>query len=174
MAKEKAKTPALTFLVPQSREDVDRSIARIGALQRDRTNLHTAKDEELAVIDRDYNTKISPLTDEIRALQQGILTWCEANRTLLTRNGEVKFHNFPSGEVKWRLRPPSVGLRAIDMVLDLLKTRGLHRFIRVKEEVSKDAILAEPDAVAGISGITIKQSEDFVVVPFETKLEEVS
>lgn len=173
MARQKEKSHALSFPVPQSKEEVDQAIARIGALQRDRTRIHTDKDEALAQINQTHNQQIEPLSDEIRALQQGIQTWCEANRRVLTSDDKVKFHNFPSGEIKWRMRPPSVSLRGVDVVMEDLYQRGLDRFIRIKPEINKEAILAEPQAVAGIPGITIKQSEDFVVVPFETKLEEV-
>ncbi|EKP1795399.1 host-nuclease inhibitor Gam family protein, partial [Escherichia coli] len=45
---------------------------------------------------------------------------------------------------------------------------GLERFIRVKEEINKDAILNEKDAVKNIPGITIKSDiEDFSIIPFE-------
>ncbi|MEF9839204.1 host-nuclease inhibitor Gam family protein, partial [Escherichia coli] len=45
---------------------------------------------------------------------------------------------------------------------------GLERFIRTKEEVNKQAILAEPDAVKGIAGIKVnKGAEGFEVEPFE-------
>ncbi|EPC0089013.1 host-nuclease inhibitor Gam family protein, partial [Escherichia coli] len=45
---------------------------------------------------------------------------------------------------------------------------GLERFIRTKEEVNKQAVLAEPDAVKGIAGIKVnKGAESFHVEPFE-------
>ena len=45
--------------------------------------------------------------------------------------------------------------------------------------MNKEAILAETDAAkllmeAGIAGVTITQKEEFVIEPFETKLEEVA
>ncbi|MGT9685597.1 host-nuclease inhibitor Gam family protein, partial [Escherichia coli] len=55
-----------------------------------------------------------------------------------------------------------------DAVMDFLKRLGLQRFIRVKEEINKDAILNEKDAVKNIPGITIKSDiEDFSIIPFE-------
>ena len=65
-------------------------------------------------------------------------------------------------------------IRAVDNVLETLKRLGLSRFIRVKEEPNKEAMLAEPEAVAGLAGVKIEQGEDFVIVPFETELEEVA
>ncbi|ELU7122231.1 host-nuclease inhibitor Gam family protein, partial [Escherichia coli] len=100
--------------------------------------------------------------------QSGIQTWCEAHRDELTGNGKVKFANLTTGEVQWRNRPPSVSIRGADNVIELLRRLGLERFIRVKEEINKDAILNEKEAVKNIPGITIKSDiEDFSIIPFE-------
>ena len=49
---------------------------------------------------------------------------------------------------------------------------GLGRFVRVKNEPNKDAMLNEPDAVRGIAGISIVTGvEDFIVTPFEATAE---
>ncbi len=101
-------------------------------------------------------------------------TWCEAHRDELTQGGKVKYHDFPSGHVAWRMRPPRVVVRNLEKVLEALRTLGLSQFIRVKEEVNKEAVLAEPDVVAQVRGISIAQEEDFGITPFETKLEEVA
>ena len=101
-------------------------------------------------------------------LQSGIQTWCEAHRDELTGNGKVKFANLTTGEVQWRNRPPSVSIRGADNVIELLRRLGLERFIRVKEEINKDAILNEKEAVKNIPGISIKSDiEDFSIIPFE-------
>jgi len=45
------------------------------------------------------------------------------------------------------------------------------RFIRSKDEINKEAILNEPQAVVGVAGISIKPGvEDFVITPFEQEL----
>ena len=56
-------------------------------------------------------------------------------------------------------------------MLDALRDRGLTRFIRVAESVNKEAILADPSAVAGIKGITVgSEGEDFIVEPSEDEI----
>jgi len=46
----------------------------------------------------------------------------------------------------------------------------LEKFIRVKEEVNKDAMLAEPDQAMKVPGVTIKSGgEDFIIEPLELK-----
>ncbi|MCY1408141.1 Bacteriophage Mu Gam like protein [compost metagenome] len=84
----------------------------------------------------------------------------------------MKFANLITGEVQWRIRPPSVTVRGADAVLELLRSKGLIRFIRVKEEVNKEAILNEPAAVVGLPGAVINCGiEDFAIVPFEQEVQ---
>lgn len=176
MSKSKAtriKTEAAGASVPQSREEVSEAIAQIGVAQRERLRIQAAMNDELSVIKQCYEDEAKPYADQIAALSRGVHLWCEAHRAELTRDGKTKTANLSSGEVKWRMRPPSVAIRAADAVLEALKKLGLHRLIRIKEEPNKEAILLEPAVVEHIKGISISQKEDFVIVPFESELEEV-
>lgn len=157
--------------VPQTREEVAEAIAGIGRHQRER--IQAAMNDEIAAIKARFEAQAEPHADAIRALREGVQTWCEANREALTQGGRIKTAGFTSGEVRWRNTPPRVAVRAVEVVLQLLRDRGLGRFIRIKEEVNKEAILADPQAVGGIPGIKFESREEFVVVPFETALEEV-
>lgn len=172
-----AKSPRIksdAVLSPQCRDDVNDAIARIGLAQRERARIQADMNDELAKIKLRFEEEARPFNAEIETLSRGVQAWCEAHRHELTRDGKVKFHNFAAGEIKWRMRPPRVSIRAVENVLETLKRLGLTRFIRVKEEPNKDAMLAEPDAVTGLAGIKLEQKEDFVIVPFETELEEVA
>jgi len=168
----KVKSEAAKW-VPKSREEVAEGIAAIGRHQRERERIKAAMNDDFAALKKKYEEKAAPHNDAIQESAAGIQTWCEANRDeLLT--GKVKTVGFTTGKISWRLRPPSVSLKGVADVLKALKKHGLDRFIRTKEEVNKDAILAEPKAVEGLKGITIKHdAEDFVIAPFETDLEEV-
>ena len=168
------KAAAAAVRIPQNRDECVEYIAEIGRKQRVRERIQTVMNDEIAVIKQKYEEQAKPITDELREISQGVQIWCEANRAALTNGGKVKFANLASGEVKWRMRPPSVRVRGVETVIDVLKKLGLTRFVRMKEEINKDAILADPDAAANIPGITITQSEDFVIIPFETHLEEVA
>jgi phage host-nuclease inhibitor protein Gam len=167
------KQPASAWPVPQTREAAIEAIAEIGRRQRERDRIQAAMNDELAGIKQRYEEQAAPHNDAIAQLSRGVRTWCEANRDALT-GGKSKSASLPSGDVKWRMRPPKVVLRAVDSVIEALKQLGLGRFVRVREEVNKEAILADPEAVAHVRGITITQGEDFVIVPYETELEEVA
>lgn len=168
------KSAAVTFPVPQSRDDVANAIAQIGEAQRERERIQADMNDALAKLREQFEAEAKPHADRIAELTKGVQTWCEAHRDDLTNSGKVKTHVFNSGEVRWRMRPPSVAIRAADVVIDALKSLGLGRFVRTKEEVNKEAILVDPEAVKGVKGITITQKEDFVVVPWDTQLEQVA
>jgi len=168
------KQDAAPYPVPQNKDEATEAIAEIGRRQRERTRIETAMNDELAKVREAWERQAAPHLDAIKALSGGVHLWCESHRDALTQHGKVKFVRLASGDVKWRMRPPSVAIRAADVVIGFLKQAGLDRFIRIKEEVSKEAILTEPEAVQHIKGITISQKEDFVIVPFETALEEIA
>ena len=164
------KTPAMD--TPQSRDDVARLIRDLGDLQREFLRETTEMNDAIGAITQNYQPALAALTQRIEKLQAGVQAWCEANRDELTGAGKVKTANLVTGEVQWRQRPPSVRVRALDVVIDSLRKFGLDRFIRVREELNKEAILADPAAVDGIAGISIQTSvEDFVITPFEQQLD---
>lgn len=172
MSKKPRIKATAAVAIPQTREAVTAAIREMGIAQRQFARIEADMNDALAAVREQYEAQAIPLREQITGLQAGVQTWCEANRTDLTLGGKVKTAAFPSGEIQWRLRPPSVAVRGAEAVLDTLARLGLTRFIRTKEEVNKEAILAEPEAVRGVVGISINQGEDFVVTPFETELAE--
>ena len=153
---------------PQSRDDCARDIGALGALQREHQRLTTEMNDLIAEVTAQFQPRLDALAERVKVMQQGIQTWCEANRDALTDGGRVKTANLVTGEVSWRQRPPSVAIRGADTVIETLKRLGLSQFVRTKDEVNKEAILNEPKAVAGVAGISVITGiEDFVVSPFE-------
>lgn len=177
MTKTSARIKALApdFPVPQSAIEADSFIVELGRRQRDRAIIEVQMNESLALIKHQCEAEAKPHSDRISALLKGLSVWAEANRDALTRQGKVKFHRFAAGEISWRTRPPKVGVRGMEVVIAAVKRLGLVRFLRIKEELNKEAMLAEADLARTIAGVTIASSgEDFVVKPFETELEEIA
>ncbi|ENC43254.1 bacteriophage Mu Gam like family protein, partial [Escherichia coli P0299917.10] len=153
---------------PQNRDAVITDIKRIGDLQREASRLETEMNDAIAEITEKFAARITPIKTDIETLSKGVQGWCEANRDELTNGGKVKTANLVTGDVSWRVRPPSVSIRGMDAVMETLERLGLQRFIRTKQEINKEAILLEPKAVAGVAGITVKSGiEDFSIIPFE-------
>ena len=167
MAKPRLKTAAAAY-ASQSRDDVARDIRSIGDLSRELTRQEASMNDGIAEITERHSAALTDLKVRIQRLQSGVQAWCEAHRDEITEGRRVKSAGFITGEVQWRQRPPSVALRGLDAIIETLKRLGLGRFVRIKEEVNKDAILNEPAAVAGVAGISVVSGiEDFIVVPFE-------
>lgn len=169
--KNRIKQNAISFVVPTNRDECALFINKIGNLSREINVKTTAMNDEIALITDAYTCQFTPLQEELKNLTQAVQIYCEANRDELTGGGKSKSAGFITGTVQWRQRPPSVSVRGIEAVLEALKSFGLTRFIRTKEELNKEAILNEPSAVASIAGLNIKTgSEDFVIQPFEAEV----
>ena len=153
-----------------SRDEAQAAIKQIGDLQREHARRTTVMNDAIAKITEAEAPQLDDLHKRIETLQAGVQTWCEANREQLC--GKGKTANLITGEVSWRVRPPSVRVTGEESVIDLLKRMTLGRFVRTKEAVNKEAILNEPDAVSGVPGIKVVSGiEDFVIVPFEVETE---
>lgn len=173
-ASSRMKVAAVEHWVPQNRDEVNTAIDEIGRCQRERVRIETEMNDRMAALKAETEGQAKPIGERIAALSKGVAIWCEANRTVLTQDGKVKFHEFATGQVKWRMRPPSIAVRGAEAVLNTLKAMGFDRFIRTKEEIDKEALLREPEIARGVGGVSISQKEDFVIVPHESQIEEVS
>lgn len=164
------KTKAQIY-VPQSKVEAANDISTIGDTQRDLLRTQADMNDEIAEITARYQPTLEALGERLKTLQNGVQSFCEAHRDELTNSGKVKTANLITGEVQWRKRPPSVSVRGAESVIEALKGFGLGRFVRTKEEVNKEAILNEPEAVKGVAGITVVTDvEDFVITPFEQEV----
>lgn len=167
----RTKTRGANVPVPQTRDEAAAMVREIGELARERARIEADMNDRLAELKQSATSHAQPLADEIAAKTEGLKIWAEANRAELTKDGKTKTADLGTGLLKWRTLPPSVRLTKVADILARLKGMNLRRFIRVKEEVNKDALLEEPDIAATVPGIRIGSAgEDFVVEPFETEL----
>ena len=167
MKKTRIKTAASNLPVPETIDEAADHVALIGDLSRAIERIQIDMKEEMARVKKKYEEMAAPHAEERASLTEGLRVWAEANRRKLTRGGKVKYVRLPTGEIKWRRRPPSVTIRGADAVLERLKAAGMTAFIRVRESINREAIREEPEAVAGIPGVKVGSGgEDFVVEPF--------
>jgi phage host-nuclease inhibitor protein Gam len=157
----------------KTREEADEFIYKIGEASRDRQLAETAMNEDIAKIKAEYEAKAGPAAVSISKLTWGLQTWCEAHRKELL-DGDSKTVKFGNGEVSWRNRPASVSLRGVEKIIEWLRAHKRRRFLRIKYEVNKEAMLAHPRAARKVPGVKIESAgEDFIVAPFESQLEPV-
>jgi phage host-nuclease inhibitor protein Gam len=169
MSRNKLKTTAVP--AAQTREEAEAAVHRLGELRRELTRAETALNDEIAALKLAAETQAKPLQEEIAQLTARVQGYCEANRTELTNGGRTKTVIFATGEVKWRARPPSVSVRGVEAVIAYLKATLGGRFVRTKEEIDKEAMLADREAAALVPGVKIgSEGEDFVIEPLNVEL----
>ncbi|HMW56399.1 host-nuclease inhibitor Gam family protein [Accumulibacter sp.] len=160
--------------VPQTRDAAAEAIAQIGLAERQLARIEANMNDALAVVKEAHESEAEPLRKAIRQLSGAVQMWAEAHRDDLTQQGRTKTVSLSTGDIAWRTRPPSVRVTGADAVINVLRRLGLGRFVRVREEVNKEAILNEPGALSAVPGIAICQGEDFIITPFSTDLSEVA
>ena len=173
--KAKTKTAASNLPIPQDDSEARSAIREIGDLQRQISRAQHDLNDAVAELQEAFGAQVEPLRDLVEARTRGLEMFCATNRERLTRGGKVKFFRFSTGEISWRNRPAKVILRKkVDEVIATIKLLKLDRqFLRVKEEINKDAMLEARELAATISGVSIgSDGEDFIVDPFETELPE--
>ncbi len=162
----KSKSKALSK-VPQTRDEAVYTIRRIGELRQEVATHKAHADQIVRLAGEKLEADTKHLLEELDQHERGLQTYCEANRNTLTHEGKVKFHEFGTGRVNWRSRPPRVSVRAVEQVIEACKKLGLP-FVRVKEEINKEAMLADPERARLVPGVTIStEGEDFVIEPAE-------
>lgn len=173
MAKQKILAAALP--IPQSDAEAREAIRELGDLNRERMRLEAEMNDQIAALQQEYGNRVAPLGERLTALTGGLQMFCDVHRERLTGGGKVKSYQFATGKVSWRQKPAKVTLTKIEAVIERIKAAGFaERFLRVKEEVNKEAMLEDRATASTIKGVKIgSDGEDFIVEPFEAELKEV-
>lgn len=168
----KVKTPARPL--PQTREEVQQLIAELGRVQRSSAVTTAAMNDEIAKITASNAATLDAHTSREKELLDDIAAWCEANKDTLTVDGKTV--NLITGEIAWRLNPPSVsfkkGIKVEQIVAHIKQLKFAKLFVRVKEEVDKEAILkADAKTLSKLTAAgtikIVRDAETFSVTPFE-------
>lgn len=155
----------------QTADDVALAIKRIGDLEREQVRLSTLQADEKAAVDEKYTAQIHALKEQVQPLQQAVQAYCESRRDELTNGGKQKTAYFTTGEVQWRAKPPAVKISSVAKVIEAIKNTGFLQFLRVKEEINKEALLADPKTACSINGISIRENEEeFVIKPNDEEI----
>lgn len=171
MRNSKLKRAAETVRAPQSREEAELMLARLGTIQRQQALIASALEETVSGQRQTAEAEARPLSEEAAQLTRGLQLWAEANRPSLTQDGRTKTVKLATGEIAWRARPPSVKLKDQPGVIERLVQLGLARFLRTKTEINREAMLAEPSVASEVPGVTISsEGEEFVLTPTSMEL----
>ncbi len=173
--KTRIKSAAAAVDVPQNRESAASAVAAIGIANRELQRINADMNDALAACKEAYEIEAEPYRLRIQELTDGLQIFAEANRAALTNNYKVKTVALTTGEITWRMNPPSVRLTDTEEnVIGWCAEHGLEEFIRRTPTLNREAVKANPDEAKHVPGLRIGQSEAFVVTPFEAELSEAA
>lgn len=167
----KKKTTTLT-----SFEDVDQALLELGQHEASIQHEEAVLNDGIQKLRDAFDKATVDVRDRASALQGNIEAYCVEHKDEFEKR---RVKELVHGVVGFRTSPPKVMLlnRKYNWktVLELLKRLRLSRFVRVQEEVDKEALLAASaskeitDEKLAAAGMKIDQGEQFVVeIKWET------
>ena len=172
MAKKKAapKKAEREPMIPESKEDASEFVRRIGNLKR-RISISIADAEtKIAEIQKAAADAINGPAEVIQDLLDGLFVFFETNSPELTEDGSRRSVDLVTGTIGERKSPWKVELKGTEEVLAELHRLGIANFIRTKEEVNKEAMLASEanrNLAATVKGVSVVREDTFFVKPNE-------
>jgi phage host-nuclease inhibitor protein Gam len=157
----------LNVRIPYSTAEVSEFISRLRDAKRAIEKKTLTANARIAKIQAELVAETTPIQQELDDLAAGLQAYATAHRFELTDGGKVQSTEFGTGRLGWRMTPPRVELRGLDKVIDWLRREGLKAFLRIKWEVNKEAMLADPERAETVPGVSIVQEEVFYVWPQE-------
>lgn len=158
--------------VPTTLKEAEIFLAELGKAQRERDKFRLALNDKIAELKQKYEEAAAPAAQRIAELVDGLYVFAEKHKADILPTGKTVA--LETGHIGWRTTPPKVSLRNQHAVLERIKAMGLNQFLRIKEEINKEAMLQEPEIAVGIPGVSITQTEQFWVKPAATDLEEIA
>ena len=162
----------------RSFEECDGTILKIADCEQELAKAEAEMNEKIQVVRDEYERK----TNVTRAMRDGLKSeverFCIVNKDAFEKS---RSKNFIHGIVGFRSTPPKTALLnrkyKWETVLELLKKLNLVKYVRTKEEIDKDAILASyaskeiDDQKLAAVGLKIDQDEKFFI---DIKWEEIA
>ena len=166
------KLPKSTVYVPETREQAEEAVRVITTLKIRERKLKSEMDAKLTEVKKRYEEELSGLAEKITPAVESIHAWAERHPEDF---GGKKSLPMLHGVIGWRTTPPSLKpLKGFTWpaVLERLLGLGRREYIRSKEEVNKEALLAarESEDLKGMY-VQVIQDDEFFVEPAITETE---
>jgi len=156
----------------KSIEEVDKYLAELGAIEASLKHEEAILNEEEQKARQEFKKRTENLVSRKNDILVTLETFCIANKNEFEK---TRLLEFVHGVVGFRTTPPKVTMLNrkynINTVLELLKKFKLTKYIRTKEELDKESVLADyaakeiSDPKLASVGLKIDQSEIFVCEP---------
>ena len=160
----------LKTAAPKTREEMEVMVGNITALKIEERQLKAEMDAELKSIKDDYLERLNALNESIAGQMPRALAWAEAHPEDF---GKMRSIDMLHGVIGWRLNTPSLKTFSgwtWDLVLKAVqKVPRFATYVRTKEELNKQALLADREAIGADGlraiGVRVIQEEEFFVEP---------
>lgn len=171
------KTKPTAIITRTEAEEVCGQIARD---MNDRRRLSAEMDAELKAVRDRYQARITALGKSMEGQLARLQDWAESNPTEFVGKRSIEMMH---GRVGWRLGQPQLKPLSGTTWARVLEIIGEDtRFLRMKPEVNKEALIAARDEIGAEGlralGVKVVQEEDFFVEPkltdTETRVEGVA
>ncbi|MBW0432301.1 host-nuclease inhibitor Gam family protein [Leptospira yasudae] len=169
----------------KTRVDLTQAIAQLGEIKRERDRVKSEVDDQISQLTTQLQTDLTPLDVKIQHIVSGIKLYVDKNKDELFPDPEYKTCKLATGELKLRKIPASVKTRASTKLFEkILSENGLLEkfnnlvsklsgiYLRVKLELNKEQILAEPLKATQKIGVELnEESERLYITPSEIDAE---
>ncbi|MBM9499345.1 host-nuclease inhibitor Gam family protein [Leptospira sp. 201903071] len=187
MSKSKNKTHVVDL--PDNnykdRTDLTQAIQLLGEIKRERDRIKNKTDNQISRLQLDLQEEVSPLDLRIQHIASGVKYFVDHHKDELFPNPEYRTCKLGTGVLKLRKTPASVKTRGTLKFFErILSENGLlERFntlisklggvyLRVRLELNKEQILAEPFKAVQKIGVELnEESERLYITPNETEIE---
>lgn len=161
------KTKPAAIVLVTTRAEADEQLGVLGRAYRSKAAIEVEMQKAMQEATARFSPRLEKITVLIEATERDLTDWCEGHRAELLE-GESKTATIGVHQVQFRMKPPKVSLRDVEKVIENIKRlKFKNLFLRTKEEVNKEAMLAHPDKAERIPGVTVKRDEEEIVLsPF--------
>jgi phage host-nuclease inhibitor protein Gam len=166
--KAKIVTPARPAI--QTREELEAAAGQVAALLIERDETAAEMNAALQQVREHFEPRLARLDADVAPLLADVKGWAEEHR--LTAFGEKRSLDLLHATIGFRTGNPRLGLRRgvkWNMVLDMLKTVLGGAYVRSKEEVDREGLLRDREALGAGKlarlGVEVVQDEAFFLEP---------
>lgn len=159
----------ITTAAPKTREEMEVLVGDIAALKIKERRLHAEMDLALKQVRDQFSERLANTTEALAGKLPRALAWAEAHPDDF---GQAKSIEMLHGIIGWRTNTPSLKTLAgwtWDRVLEKIRAGSWVPYLRVKEEVNKQALIADRDIlgpdVLKTLGVKVVQEDEFFVEP---------
>ncbi|HSX24609.1 MAG TPA: host-nuclease inhibitor Gam family protein [Candidatus Andersenbacteria bacterium] len=157
--------------VPQSLEEAEECLGKIGETQNALIALSAQIDAEIQQIQQRYADQLAVLEGDVSNLLTGLHAFAESHRDELLIDG-LKSVKLRTGSIAWRKSPPAVKITGKEeLIIERIKALKLDEFIRTQEKIDREAMLKNKESAEAIDGVKIKQKEGFFAKPLNLNVE---